>query len=100
MTDNKKQALQWMEQVWNQGRADQIDHFIAADSVIHGLTDHEGKCFASHRLPPAHLRKGTAISAFFGSSKKETGASRPFVLPEGPCLSLNPSSARHRSDIR
>jgi steroid delta-isomerase-like uncharacterized protein len=37
--ENKAIVRRWFEEVWNKGRADAIDEMLAADVVIHGLSD-------------------------------------------------------------
>ena len=37
--ENKAIVRRWFEEVWNKGRAEAIDEMLAADGVIHGLSD-------------------------------------------------------------
>ena len=39
---NKALIRRWFEEVWNQGRGDVIDEWLAEDAVIHGLVDGAG----------------------------------------------------------
>ncbi len=40
MSEANKQILQrWFDEVWNNGRADAIDEMLAAEGIVHGLTD-------------------------------------------------------------
>jgi steroid delta-isomerase-like uncharacterized protein len=34
---------EWFEEVWNQRNAQTIDRLLAADAIVHGLTDGSGK---------------------------------------------------------
>jgi steroid delta-isomerase-like uncharacterized protein len=43
---------EWFELVWNQHREDEIDRLLAADAVVHGLTDAAG----NDLLGPAGFR--------------------------------------------
>src|SRR6266478_3883071 len=36
---NKALIRRWFEEVWNHGRADAISEMLAADAVVHGLSD-------------------------------------------------------------
>lgn len=36
---NKALVKRWFEEVWNKGRADAIDEMLAADCIVHGLSD-------------------------------------------------------------
>jgi len=42
-SENKALMVSWFEEVWNKGRTDAIDERLAADAVIHGLVDGQGK---------------------------------------------------------
>src|SRR5262252_1315399 len=43
MSEKNKTALRrWFDEVWNQRREATIDEMFSADSVAHGLGDHEG----------------------------------------------------------
>ena len=33
---------EWFERVWNEGQEDEIDRLMAADAVVHGLSDADG----------------------------------------------------------
>lgn len=37
--DNKALVRRWFEEVWNKGRAEAIGEMLAADGVVHGLSD-------------------------------------------------------------
>lgn len=37
--ENKALLRRWFEEVWNKGRPEAIDEMMAADCVIHGLSD-------------------------------------------------------------
>jgi steroid delta-isomerase-like uncharacterized protein len=39
LAQNKALIQRWFEEVWNKGRADAIDEMLAADAVMHGLSD-------------------------------------------------------------
>jgi steroid delta-isomerase-like uncharacterized protein len=34
---------QWFDELWNQGREETIDKLLAADAIVHGLPEPEGK---------------------------------------------------------
>jgi steroid delta-isomerase-like uncharacterized protein len=36
---NKALLRRWFDEVWNKGRADAIDEMLAADAIVHGLSD-------------------------------------------------------------
>lgn len=38
----KTLAHEWFEEVWNRGRAEEIDRLFAVDGIAHGLTDASG----------------------------------------------------------
>ena len=40
---NKALLRRWFEEVWNKGRAEAIDEMLAADCVVHGLSEDESK---------------------------------------------------------
>jgi steroid delta-isomerase-like uncharacterized protein len=40
--ENKALVRRWFEEVWNQGRADAIDEMLAAEGIVHGLSDEPG----------------------------------------------------------
>ena len=40
---NKELLRRWFEEVWNKGRADAIDEMLAAEAVVHGLSDESGQ---------------------------------------------------------
>ncbi len=43
MSENNKDLVRrWFEEVWNNGRADAIDEMLAADGIVHGLSDESG----------------------------------------------------------
>lgn len=39
LEQNKALVQRWFDEVWNKGRADAIDEMMAADAVVHGLSD-------------------------------------------------------------
>ena len=40
---NKALIRRWFEEVWNHGRADAISEMLAADAIVHGLSDDAAK---------------------------------------------------------
>jgi steroid delta-isomerase-like uncharacterized protein len=40
---NKALLRRWFEEVWNKGRAEAIDEMLAADCVVHGLSEDAAK---------------------------------------------------------
>ena len=40
---NKALIRRWFEEVWNQGRADAISEMLAADAIVHGLSEDAAK---------------------------------------------------------
>ena len=41
--ENKALIRRWFEEVWNKGRAEAIAEMLAADAVVHGLSDDAAK---------------------------------------------------------
>jgi steroid delta-isomerase-like uncharacterized protein len=39
LEQNKALVQRWFDEVWNKGRADAIDEMLAADALMHGLSD-------------------------------------------------------------
>jgi steroid delta-isomerase-like uncharacterized protein len=39
LEDNKALLRGWFEEVWNKGRAEAIDEMLAADGIVHGLSE-------------------------------------------------------------
>jgi steroid delta-isomerase-like uncharacterized protein len=33
---------EWFDEVWNRGNAETIERFLAADAIVHGITDESG----------------------------------------------------------
>lgn len=44
MSEEKKALVcRWFEEVWNKGRAEAVDEMLAAEAVVHGLSDESGQ---------------------------------------------------------
>jgi steroid delta-isomerase-like uncharacterized protein len=39
LEDNRALLRRWFEEVWNKGRAAAIDEMLAADAIVHGLSE-------------------------------------------------------------
>jgi len=39
LEDNRALLRRWFEEVWNKGRAEAIDEMLAADGIVHGLSE-------------------------------------------------------------
>ena len=40
--ENKALLRRWFDEVWNKGRSDAIEEMLAAEGIVHGLSDDEG----------------------------------------------------------
>lgn len=59
---NKALIRRWFEEVWNQGRAEAITEMMAADCIIHGLSE-DGRPMDRAAFFPFHTRFRGAFPA-------------------------------------